>query len=427
MKVNIFVKVCNAIKAAFISAIKFIKRFWKIIVGIILIVAIVLIGKYVYNYFYDKKYKPYEEKMHTYGFDKMYDNQSARSSEKVTHSEAIKMIIASIYNVYDVSGFAYDTQVEYPNMLWVDYAQKQKIISNDDITKDNESNNVKYIDVIKYYIDARAKLLNKKVQYDKEASFSDLKKYNTDMQDYINDAAKNKLINDSNKKLNADKLITKAQLNMLVVNFVEQYNTITLKGDKINVNPDKVPSNANEYPYTLSNVDKSVYELPLTYEDPDITANPIETYIIKKEYYSQIKEFAEYYYNYILNIDYETITADDIKEKINDYTMYGVYDDDVNAYVDYVKNHKIKLSGSAKAQLPIIYYDGLYYRVRMKIDLNVISSDTKDNLLYQDLKNDKAYTYKDKNTFIIDAKLGNAYKQNTIYLYPAITSTLIIE
>ena len=424
---NSFFNLLIVIKHFFIILFQYIKKYWKIVVVILVLVIIILTLKYIFVYLYNKKYKPYETQMAVYGFDKMYNNGKATSNEKITKSEAIKVILSSIYNVYDISGFAYETNDTYSNAIWVEYAKRQGIISDDSITKDNENSNIEYIDVIKYYLDARAKLLSKPVQYSKEANFFDLKKYNTELQNYINDATENNLIENSKSKLNANKDITKGQFNQFVINFVKQYNTITLTGDKINVNPDKEPSNASEYPYILSNIDKSIYEKAFDNEDSERFANPIAVYQTRKEYYTQIKEWSEYYYNYIINIDYNNITKEKFKTDLSNYIMYGLDNDEVSNYVDYVIAHKIKLSGKATAQLPIIYYDGVDYRIRIKLEFNIENSDIKQNLLFQDLKNTKAYDYNNKNSLLIDAKLGSVYNQNSIYVYVIPISSLIIK
>lgn len=416
------------LKNIFKYILSFIKKYWKIIVSIILVIFIAIISICVHNYFYEKKYRPYEIKMHNYGFDKMYNNGTALSYEKVTKSEAIKLILASIYNIYDANEINFDnTDTSYQNAIWVDYAVKQKIISNDQINSKNEDTNISYLDAIKYYINARAKLLNEPIKSDSEASFKDLKKYSSDMQLYINDAVYNKLIDNTTSSLNAKRDITKAQMNQLLINFVENYNTITVKGDKININPDKQPTNAQVYPYILSNVDKYTYQKPLLYNENNATLNPIDTYIMNKEYYSQIKEFTEIYYNTILNIDYNTITTDYLRNNLRNYVMFGISDEDISNYVDYVKKHALKITGTAKIQLPIIYFDGIDYRARLKLDFNVENGDTKTNIFFMDLNEENPCDYSDKKELIIDARLGHVFQQNSLYIYPTSVSSLIVK
>lgn len=411
--------------------INFIKRFWKILILILLIVVAIVIYKYVSDYLYNKKYKPFEVKMHTYGFDKMYNDSKATSKEKVTKSEAIKLILSSIYNTYDISGFAYETTDKYSNAIWVTYAKKQGIIPDDYITSENENSYITYSDVIQYYIKARIILLKKSLTSDSQSGFSDLSSYNTDLQTYINDAVSSGLIDNSKGKLKANNDITKGQFNEFIIRFVEKYNTIVLNGDKLNVDPSKTPSNADEYPYILFNVDKAVYEKPFSKELADNFLNPIDTYIKKKNYYSQIKEMAEDYYNKILNINYQTINIDDFKNSILKNTSAGASDDEINQYINYVKQHKIKISGTAKAQMPIVYYDGIDYRIRMILNFSVESSDTKENVIFEDLKpvnySLTKTNYSDKNNLIIDAKLGLVLFSNTLYVDIGPMSQIVVK
>ena len=53
-----------------------------------------------------------------------------------------------------------------------------------------------------------------------------------------------------NVKINGSKKLTKAKLNEMIINYVREYNTITVNGDRININKEKEPSNAYQYPYT---------------------------------------------------------------------------------------------------------------------------------------------------------------------------------
>jgi hypothetical protein len=86
---------------------------------------------YVSDYNYNKKYKEYEDKINKYGFNKLYNNLSAKSSEYVQRSEAIKVILGSIFNKNDITSFAYQTDEKYDNAIWVKYAENEKIITAD--------------------------------------------------------------------------------------------------------------------------------------------------------------------------------------------------------------------------------------------------------------------------------------------------------
>lgn len=383
----------------------------------IIIVSILLVGLAVYgiisliNY---NKYKPYigfEETMKTYGFDKVYNNESAKTGESITKSEAIKMILACMFNTSDISGFAKEPEGDdnYENAIWVEYAKFRGIISDSDINKDNAKDKATYIEVIRYLANAKTKILEKELDSAPSMKVKDLDNYKSDEQVAIEDMIANEIITINTKKINGNKHIFKGQMNELISNFAIKYNTITVNGEKVNINEDKMPSNKDQYPYTLASVDKSVYEKEFYVDDENNFKSPKELYTVKKEYYTQIQEIAEGYYDTILNVDYNTINYEDMKDNILQYVLYGT--EGLEEYVNYVKSNKIIIQGKSTVMFPIIYFDGLEYNVRMKLEFEIKNSNTRDNLLYMDPINSDSTKVKydnDKYTVYIDAKMGNA-------------------
>src|SRR5574344_261921 len=107
----------------------------------------------------NKEYKKYEEIINMYGFDQVYDNKSSKTLEKVTKSEAVKMALTSVYNNSNIAAFESDEKLEYDNQDWVNFAVYKGIIPSDEITKENANKPAKYIDVIRYFANAKSKLL----------------------------------------------------------------------------------------------------------------------------------------------------------------------------------------------------------------------------------------------------------------------------
>lgn len=383
----------------------------------IIIVSILLVGLAVYgiisliNY---NKYKPYigfEETMKTYGFDRVYNNESAKTGESITKSEAIKMILACMFNNSDISGFAKEPEGDdnYENAIWVEYAKFRGIISDSDINKDNAKDKATYIEVIRYLANAKTKILEKELDSAPSMKVKDLDNYKSDEQVAIEDMIANEIITINTKKIKGNKHIFKGQMNELISNFAIKYNTITVNGEKVNINEDKMPSNKDQYPYTLASVDKSVYEKEFYIDDENNFKSPKELYTVKKEYYTQIQEIAEGYYDTILNVDYNTINYEDMKDNILQYVLYGT--EGLEEYVNYVKNNRIIIQGKSTVIFPTIYFDGLEYNVRMKLEFEIKNSNTRDNLLYMDPINSDSTKVKydnDKYTVYIDAKMGNA-------------------
>ena len=389
------------------------KRFIIILtISILIIIGLAVFGiNLLINYNRFKPYTKYEETMKTYGFDKMYNNESAKTGESITKSEAIKMILACMFNTSDISGFAKEPEGDdnYENAIWVEYAKFRGIISDSDINKDNAKDKATYIEVIRYLANAKTKILEKELDSAPNLKVKDLDNYKSDEQVAIEDMIANEIITINTKKINGNKHIFKGQMNELISNFAIKYNTITVNGEKVNINEDKMPSNKDQYPYTLASVDKSVYEKEFYIDDEKNFKSPKELYTVKKEYYTQIQEIAEGYYDTILNVDYNTINYEDMKDNILRYVLYGT--EGLKEYVNYVKSNKIIIQGKSTVMFPTIYFDGLEYNVRMKLEFEIKNSNTRDNLLYMDPINSDSTKVKynnDKYTVYIDAKMGNA-------------------
>ncbi|MEG2348694.1 MAG: hypothetical protein RSB67_03500 [Clostridia bacterium] len=365
------------------------------------------------------KYKPYikyEENMKIYAFDSVYDNKTAKTSDKVTKSEAIKMVLSAVFNTSDISGFSKNPEDTYENARWVKYAVDRGIIPQNEITKENYNKKATYIDVIRYFAAVKSKILNKALD-SSETTVKDINGYSSDEQLAINDMLYNKIFELKGKKLKGRNKVFKGQLNEMIKNFVEKYNTITIDGAKININPDKKPSNASEYPYTLANIDKSVYEIPFFIIDKSEFKNPKHLYAQRKEFYTQMQSKAEGYLNTILNIDYNNISLEKLKNDLEKYLSYPIEDKYLNEYVEYVKANNIKITTKVSTQLPCLYYDGSSYRVRTKVELKIDNSNTKMNLLLGDLlKGEKINYLESSYSIYVDLKMENVGGTRTTYI-----------
>lgn len=390
------------------------------IVSISAILVISLALFLIISYVNSLKYKPYikfEEKMNIYGFDIMYDNKSAKTNETVTISEALKMILSATFNSYDITNFAQEN-FDYSNSTWTEYAEACGIIKKD-INEKNYSDKVKYIDVITYFEESKKIFLKDYLTKDVNLELNDLGRYSPEEQIAIKDLVAYKIIELKSKQLNGNEYIFKGQLNEIVINFVEQLNTITNSDEKININSEKIPSNAIDYPYTLASVDKPLYEIPLIGKGNNEFYSASNLYKYKKSNYEQVKSFAEGYFDIILNVDYNTITVDSFKEKIDSFLIFGSYDKVVNNYVNYVKENKIIIKGSAKQIVPVFYFDGLSYRIRLKLNFEIKNSNTKENLLYLDASDGLKKTYeKASYEILIDYYLTDAIGAKNIYIQP---------
>lgn len=367
-----------------------------ILVTLVLVAIIVVATLIIYNFIQTKKYKKYENyesKMDIYGFSRMYNNTSSKSSDKVTKSEAIKMIISTVFNVYDISSFAPIENPEYDNQIWVNYA-KSKDLLIEDINIDNEDKKISYIDVITILSKAKVNLLELNLDIEGTPKFSDINKYTNEQQTVLKDMVWNKIIENNSIKLNANRNISKGELNQLLINFSEKYRTLTLsRDDKFIINEEKLPYNYEQYPYVLANVSKEAYEIKFHIVDATKSKTPVELYAEEKQNHSNIESIIRLYFKTILNVNYETINFAEFKSNINSVSMYEYSDEQIQDYINYVKENKIIISGTPSIQMPIIYYDGRQIRVRVAVEYNVSQSNLLENLIFSDRLTGNIYEY----------------------------------
>ena len=401
----------------------------KIIISIIVavvIIAILVLGYILANINYSK-YEKYEEKMEIYGFAKVYDNQRANTRDKVTKSEAVKMILSCLYNVPDIEGIAMATDAQYSNAIWVEYAIKQGIVAREEVNEKNADSKVKYQEVLVWLYNIKAKILDAEIDTEEKTSIKDINSYNTDQKLAIYDLVNSNIITVNPKNIKGYQTLYKGKLNELIINFAEEYNTITVGNARININEDKIPDNVESYPYTLASVEKSTYELPFSNSDSTDFISPVTLYKDNKQYYAQIKSYIENYFGYLTNVDYNNITTGQVKRRLKKYALKELDDKVVEKYVNYVKANKIKLTGKVTAQLPCIYFDGKDYRVRTKIELTVNESNTKDNILLYDLENGKTTYNNDQYTLYVDVKMSKNEESQTLFIQEGTIESMLAK
>lgn len=393
------------------------------VLAIVIVAAVIITSIIIANINYSK-YEKYEDKMDLYGFSQVYDNGRANTRDKVTKSEAVKMVLACLYNVPSIEGIALPTEETYSNAIWVEYAIKQGFVTREEVNASNADDKVRYQEVLVWLYNIKAKALN--IEPDTEDNFNvkDINAYNADQQLAIKDLLNSGVITVNTNRINGTQKLYKGKLNELIVNFAEEYNTITVGNSKININPEKIPSNADRYTYTLANVNKDIYEIPFVNDGKEGFISPIDYYPANKQYFTQIKTYVEGYYDYLLTVDYNNISIQQMKRKLKKYAYVEFSDEELQKYVDYVKNNKIKLNGKSTAQFPCVYFDGTDYRVRVKLEIVVENSDTKENLLFGDTKT----TYSDTQaTIYIDAILAKNETSETLFVVNTPISKMVVK
>lgn len=416
---------------------------------VVVIVAISLSLVYLFN---NENIEDYNRLMDDYGLSMLYNNQTSNSSDKITKSEAIKLVIGSTLKTEDITSYMPDDMLyktnkitqttneevsifdrfnqtsekekieeEYINEYWVRYAKSIEFIRNDEITIDNYNEEVTYLEFIQYISKAKTVLLGKKLDIEKEPNFKNYNEYNNETKWMLADLVYNGILEDKNSKFDGDKIATKEFTNTLIINHVLKYNLITINDEKININELKMPSNKDEFAYTLSNVNKKVYEIE-NYKANENYKNARQVYATLKNSYEDLNSLVEMYYNTLLNIDYTTITPESLYAILVQSTMYMVTEEDVEKYVEYVKTNQIQITGEAKVQNPIIYFDGEYYRVRTKLTYDLKNAIDYENVLFKDT--DTKYKL-GKGEKYIDVPLYQNITKTTYYIIPTTISNII--
>ena len=190
----------------------------------------------------------------------------------MTKSEAVKIIISSVLNIYDISNIFDLQKSTYDNEIWVRYAESSELIPEGQINEKNQNSNISIIEFLSILSNVKAKLLE--IDLDAETAidinYKFLEKCSNEEQIVLKDMIYNKILVDVTDSTNVNKALSKGMCNEIILNFVKKYNTITINGAKININDEKLPSNVEDYPYILANVKKEVYEKKYKYFNVDL-------------------------------------------------------------------------------------------------------------------------------------------------------------
>ena len=359
------------------------------------------------------KYNQYKEKMDMYNLSELYNNQKADSLQKVENLEMIKVIIGSVMNTKDINTIYYTDTNNNELDKWYEYSVKYglntRVQNNNEIATKSDAAII-LVNAIEILLGEEIEQTNLGIPKNKLAMFTE------DEKTSISKAVNLGLIENKGSEISTKSLL-KGELNKMIINVVEKYSTIyygSIKEDyKANLVTDKskLPSNYKEYPYIVDNIDKEIYELDFTIQTQRTAQTPKVAYTIMGDLYMQIDELITRYFDNILNIDYTKITENNFLNSIKNDVVYAIEKEDVQDYVKYVKDNKIKLQGKATPLLPIMYNNGEQYVVRTKIEFTILNSNTTNNILFGDEKSNVNYNGKEFILYV-DVPMGmtaNAY------------------
>lgn len=402
------------------------------LVFILLIGLIIVTALGVWNIFVNMRYSSYKEKMEWYGFDNLYNNEKATSTEKVYKSEIAKLTLGVVLNVTDVDFASKYLKNQYEktyetNFAWLEYANYYDIKG---INQDEFEEKASKLDAAIYLVQVVEEFLDKEIEVTEELKKNLVEKVDKADVENINKAISIGILKNSSADITDDTL-RKGEFNKMLITVVEKYNTVYFKAlynlNKENISvvldKEKLPNNYEMYPYVLDNVDKSIYEITTDAMISSISEAPKEVYKTYKEEYFNTNENVTDYFDIILNVDYKTINKEKFINMLNGYVVYNlktkindefVYKGIVEDYVDYVIENKIVLQGKATPLLPIIYSNGLLHFLRTKIEFTIVNSNTKENLLLWD--NNTVYNGKSIEVYV-DVPVSPTYYSKAFRIY----------
>ena len=409
-----------------------VRRKSKISIFILLVISIVILLAIIYgiyfliNYNENKKYKEYEKSMSAWGFSEMYNNKKASFYEDVSKSEAVKMIISASLNISDISKRMKIEETNYENEPWIKYGENLGIISENNINTKNQDDKITLIEFLEILSNAKVKLIEKNLDSDAEYNYAFLDKVTNDQKIILKDMIYNKILEDVIDNTNVNKKLSKGMCNKLLYNFVKKYNTITINGAKLNINEEKLPSNVEDYPYILSNIDKSIYQKRFKYQNVSKFKKPVEIYSDVKEYFETIDMLVSEYVSTVFNINYTNLNENELKERLKN--IYGISYNEykINKYIEQIKTNKIIITGTAIPQYPIVYFDGNEYRVRVKIVYSIQSSTDLKNIFFLDNNEDITYSF-DSTEGLYDIAFRIDDENQLLYICPMSISNFKIS
>lgn len=332
------------------------------------------------------KYKSYTDKMYTYSYNELYANNKATATQDVTNAEMLSVVLGSITNTKNVKDIYYLADTNSSELdNWHNYSNYLGI--NDVISKKELNGKSTKIDTIIIIVRMLENFLNTKIEKTElKMKESVIDEYSKEHQEIISKAVTLGLIKNKTSEIKEQEII-KGELNKYIITIVEKYATVhyeTSSNVNIVTKKSEMPKNYKEYPYIIDSIDKEIYELDYKVMTKSNFKTPEEVYKRMGDLYGQTDYRLTEHFKTLLNIDYATITVKDFLKDINKYSTYRLEEKDVQKYVDYVKENRIKLEGKAEALFPIIYNNGEHYQIRTKITLKVLSSNTEYNLLFGD-------------------------------------------
>lgn len=347
------------------------------IISIIVAMAIILTSFCIILYFQNNKKITTNMQFEYFGFNEYYENDS----NELTINEAGKVLTCIYAQIYDISEIV-DTS-DGLGLGWQNYAYDMDLITNEEYL--NNITCVRLFELI-YNYEKTFRNIDENIQNILNIQNEKLSKEQISAINYLycNDIISKNEIN------NLDDKVNKKYFEDIVIKCVFKFNLLDLNGDTIDYNTSlNIKENSN-YFYLTDNVSKkALNKSTLKIENYEIYLSPKEVYKDIRNDLNEIADVVNGYFNIILNIDYNTISEKTLYDNLNKYLLADY--NRIEEYVSFVKENNIKIEGYLNIIYPIVYYiDGEYY-IRTEINYNIISSKTKENILFGNISNSTKY------------------------------------
>lgn len=337
------------------------------------------------------EYSNNEKIMNRFNISSYYSNKKATSSEIVAKSELVKVL--SLLCDSEDTIIEYKNTESYKNEKYVFFANVKGYIKKNSITASNHTSPATKKELFNFLAAAFTVILNGddyETLMDKYG-VSYWQAYNLSTRDnFLRDCMNISGFGSYSADFFSDDPVNKGYLNEIVLKMCKEHAIIHHSSkytgdDQIILNTSSMPKNYHLFPYIIKSIPNYVYEYPLSCRSINDFLAPYDLFKRRPELFGRGEEAVERYFKILLNVDYTTITVADFKDQVRRISVsMNQTSDLIEEYVKYVKDNKIKISGSAKCLAPIMYYDpecGGYF-IRTRVKFNIISSNTDKGILF---------------------------------------------
>ena len=255
-----------------------------------------------------------------------------------------------------------------------------------DLKQEDANKDIKLIDALYYFGKIKKNYQIPNYVVNNDVKLPDISMYSSKQQEIIKDMVSSKVIEAPKDASAFEEKVTKDMLNKIIINYVENHGLLTGNGEQINTDPNNFPKNYKDYPYILASVDKRIYEIENYIYEAEEFLSSVELFSKYRTSYPEIERMVTDYLNTVLNVDYTNLDETAFIAEATKDSLFRGSDIRFYEYFDYVRENKIQISGKGKALLPIIYYDGMVYKVRVKVELNIKNANQPYNLIFGDLE-----------------------------------------